>query len=339
MGTFRIGNVTLEHGVVLGPMAGYTSTAFRLLCRHYGAELCYTDMTLAGYVLAGDDGGPRYPRQAEGDRPLGVQLCGRDPDELARAARWCQDAGFDIVDLNLACPARKIVRKGYGGAMLGKPDEAVRFIETVRRAIDIPLTLKLRTGVRQRDDAFIDLGRQAERIGVQALILHPRSVHQRYTGRADWSQIARLVREVSVPVIGSGDVHTAQDAVAMLRQTGCAGVMIARGALGAPWVFRQTCALLATGRPGPPIPRSEQVRALQQHFHLLCRHTDTWHAVRLMRRAVVHYARRLCTGPRFRQAIARFETPDEFDRLMREFFAAEMDDVGRRPDDAVADGE
>ena len=325
MGTepLHIGGVTVEHGLVLGPMAGYTSPAFRLLCRHYGAELCFTDMTSAGYVLAGDDRGPRYPRLVEGDRPVGVQLCGRDADGLARAAERCQDMGFDIVDLNLACPAPKIVRNGYGGALLGNPDKALRFIDAVRRAIDIPLTIKLRTGLRYGDKTFLDLAVRAEQVGVQAVALHPRSVDQYYTGEADWSCIGELVRAVSIPVIGSGDVGLADDVPALFEQTGCAGVMIARGALGAPWVFRDALHVLTGGGPIEPVSRVEQVWAMCRHYRLLCRFCDPYYASRLMRCAVVHYAKRLKAGPRFREAIVRFETPDEFDALVRRFFPDE----------------
>ena len=323
MGAVRIGNVTLDHGLVLGPMAGYTSPAFRLLCRHYGAELCYTDMTLAGYVLAVDDGGPRYPRVVEGDRPVGVQLCGRDPDELARAARHCQAMGFDLVDLNLACPAPKVVRKGYGGALLDRPDDARRFIEPLRRAIDVPMTIKIRTGYRYGHDTFLEIGRRAAEAGVDAIALHARSVDQRYTGQADWTKIAQLVEAVDIPVLGSGDVHTAHDVVRLFGDTGCQGAIIARGALGAPWIFREATALVTTGEHPGAISRAEQVWALRRHFHLLCEHTDTWFAVRLMRRAAAHYARRLQTGGRFREAAARFESPAEFETLLHEYFPEE----------------
>ena len=324
MNALCIGNVTLKHGLVLGPMAGYTSPGFRLLARHYGAALCYTDMTMAGYVLKPDDGGPRYPRLVEGDRPVGVQLCGRDPDELARAARRCQDMGFDLVDLNLACPAPKVVRKGYGGALLGKPDEALRFVDAMRRAVDVPMTIKIRTGYRHGNDTFLDVARRAVDAGVDAIAFHPRSVDQRYTGQADWSKIKQLVDAVGVPVLGSGDVHGPEDVAAMFDQTGCQGVTIARGALGAPWVFREALALLTTGRLPAPTPRAERVWALRRHFQLLCECMDMWYAVRLMRRAAGHYGRRLHAGARFRQAIAYFQSPEQFEDLLEQTFHAEL---------------
>jgi tRNA-dihydrouridine synthase B len=320
---WRIGGLEFAHPFFLAPMAGLTSLAMRRLAREYGAAMCYSEMMLAGFVTKGNDQDDRYPRPREFDRPVGVQLCGKDPALMAEAARCVDDQGFDLVDINMACPVKKVGKKGYGGFLLREPELALRLIDAVRRVVHRPLTIKIRAGFHEGDDGYLDLSRRAVDAGVEAIAVHGRTVTQKYRGQADWTRIKALVDAVDVPVVGSGDVFTGAEAVRMHRETGCAGVMCARGAVGSPWIFRDALSLFRTGEPAPEPTREETVDVMRRHFEMLREYTSQGRAIRIMRRSSVYYSRKLHMGPRLRERLVKAVTPEAFHSALDDYAASE----------------
>jgi len=233
----KIGRLQLDSFVCLAPMAGITDLPFRLICRENGCSLAFTEMISAKGLCRGLAKSRRYLDSTLADRPLGVQLFGADAETLAEAARLVTDLGADLVDINMGCPARKVVRAGAGAALLKDLSLAVSILAAVRRATALPLTVKIRSGWNRGTIIAPQLGKIAEDCGVDAIVLHARTAEQGFGGVADWEQIRQLKQQLRIPVIGNGDVRSPQDAVRMTAQTGCDAVMIGRGAQGNPWIF------------------------------------------------------------------------------------------------------
>jgi nifR3 family TIM-barrel protein len=285
----KIGGLCLEHNVVLAPLAGITNLPFRILCRREGAALAYTEMVSVNGLVREGVNTLALLKSTPEDRPLGIQLFGDTPQSLAEAARMVDGYG-DLLDINMGCPVRKVVGTGAGSALLREPDKIAEIIRAVRAASRLPLTVKIRSGWHCGDDSYLEIARIAESEGCDAITLHPRSRAQMFSGHADWSQIARLKETVAIPVLGSGDLFSAADCLNMLRETGCDGVMIARGVLGAPWIFRQVAELAATGT-FTAVTNLQRVEAMRQHLELFCRETGEAIAVREMKKHVGWYAR------------------------------------------------
>ena len=285
----NIGSLVLKHNVVLAPLAGITNLPFRILCRREGAALAYTEMVSVNGLVREGVNTLALLKSVPEDRPLGIQLFGDTPQSLAEAARMVEGYG-DLLDINMGCPVRKVVGTGAGSALLREPDKIAEIIRAVRAATRLPLTVKIRSGWHCGDDSYLDIAKIAEAEGCDAITLHPRSRSQMFSGHADWRQIARLKENVTIPVLGSGDLFSAGDCLNMLRETGCDGVMIARGVLGAPWIFRQVAELAATG-VASAVTNLQRVEAMRQHLELFCREAGEQIAVREMKKHVGWYAR------------------------------------------------
>ena len=245
----------------LAPMAGVTNAPFRLVCREAGAgPLTSEEIDARAYVL-GNGKTETLARYLPAERPLAMQLLGADPDILAEAARRLQAAGADGIDLNMGCPVPKIVAKGQGSALMRDPLAAAVIFRTLRKAVSVPFTIKIRGGWDDRTINAVEIARLAESEGVNAVTVHPRTRSQLYTGRAPWDVIAAVVTAVRLPVVGNGDVRSVEDAHAMVAATGCAAVMIGRGALGAPWIFR-----------GAPLDRDGRAAIIRRHAALIEAH-------------------------------------------------------------------
>jgi tRNA-dihydrouridine synthase B len=243
----------------LAPMAGVTNAPFRLVCREAGAgPLTSEEIDARAYVL-GNDKTETLARYLPEERPLAMQLLGADPDILAEAARRLEGGGADGIDLNMGCPVPKIVAKGQGSALMRDPLAAAVIFRTLRKAvIRVPFTIKIRGGWDDHTINAVEIARLAESEGVDAVTVHPRTRSQQFTGRAPWDVIAAVVAAVRLPVIGNGDVRSVEDARAMVAATGCAAVMIGRGALGAPWIFR-----------GTPLDRDGRAAIIRRHAALI----------------------------------------------------------------------
>ena len=283
----RIGAVALPHNIMLAPLAGVTNLPFRLICRRQGASLAFTEMISVNGMVREGEKTRALLKSCREDRPLGVQLFGDDPHTLASAARMVADQA-DLLDINMGCPVRKVVASGAGSALLKDVARIAAIIRGVRAATRLPLTIKIRSGWQCGEQVYQEVGRIAEGEGCDAITLHPRSRSQMFTGQADWSLLARLKETVGIPVIGSGDLFSPEDCCRMLRETGCDGVMIARGALGNPWIFSQTLALL-TGRQPQPVTPLERAGIAEQHLQLQIEAMGEVAAVREMKKHLGWY--------------------------------------------------
>jgi tRNA-dihydrouridine synthase B len=245
----------------LAPMAGVTNAPFRLVCRECGAGRLTSEEIDARALVLGNAKTDALARYLPEERPLTMQLLGADPDVLAEAARRLEAAGADGIDLNMGCPVPKIVAKGQGSALMRDPLAAAVIFRTLRKAVRGPFTIKIRGGWDERTVNAVEIARLAESEGVDAITVHPRTRSQQFTGRAPWDVIASVVAAVRVPVVGNGDVASVDDARAMVAATGCAAVMIGRGALGAPWIFR-----------GEAIDRDARAAVIRRHADLIEAH-------------------------------------------------------------------
>ncbi|KAB0672089.1 tRNA dihydrouridine synthase DusB [Oryzomonas sagensis] len=285
----KIGRLSLAHNVVLAPLAGITNLPFRLLCRRNGAALAFTEMVSVNGLVREGTKTLALLKSCPEDRPLGIQLFGDTPESLAEAARMVAEYG-ELLDINMGCPVRKVVGTGAGSALLRDPAGIAAIVKAVRAATDLPLTIKIRSGWHCGDDTYLEIGRIAEAEGCDAVTLHPRSRSQMFSGHADWSQIARLKECLTIPVIGSGDIFSADDCRAMMAETGCDGVMIARGALGNPWIFRQVLELEERGAV-TPAAAAERADAMRQHLELFVQESGEAVAAREMKKHIGWYAR------------------------------------------------
>lgn len=314
-----IGSLTLANNLLLAPMAGITNLPMRLMARECGASLCFTEMVSVNGLVR--DGRKTFEllQSSPADRPLGIQLFGDDPRLLAEGARLVAGYG-DLLDINMGCPVRKVVNSGAGSALLRDPARVKEILREVRRATSLPLTIKIRTGWQADEPSFREIARIAEAEGCDAITLHPRSRAQMFEGHADRAKIAELKLAVKIPVIGSGDLFSAGDIDAMLRETGCDGVMVARGALGNPWIFREALALLAGNEPPPPTP-GERLAAALRHLELFADLAGERVAVREMRKHISWYARGVAGAARFRSLVNMLEGRETLIKALRDFFA------------------
>ncbi len=261
-----------KYRVLLAPMAGVSDIAFRTLCREQGADMAFTEMVSAKGLSFANEKTRHLLALAEGERQVAVQLFGHEPDVMASQAAWIEQTmgcALAYLDINMGCPARKIVSKGDGSALMREPALAADIVRAVRAAVEHPVTVKFRRGWAEGDETAIEFARRMEDAGACGVTVHGRYAEQLYRGSADWGVIARVKRAVDVPVVGNGDIRRGADAVHMARETGCDAVMIARGAEGNPWLFSQVQAALA-GEAEPAAPDvDERIAMARRHARLL----------------------------------------------------------------------
>ncbi|MBI5484551.1 MAG: tRNA dihydrouridine synthase DusB [Deltaproteobacteria bacterium] len=285
----KIGSLVLAHNVVLAPLAGITNLPFRLLCRREGASLAFTEMVSVNGLVRDGVRTRALLKSCPEDRPLAIQLFGDSPVDLAEAAKMVEDCG-DLLDINMGCPVRKVVGTGAGSALLQDPLRIAAIVRAVRAATALPLTIKIRSGWHSGDNVFLEVARIAEAEGCDAVTLHPRSRSQMFSGQADWSQIKALKAAVTIPVLGSGDLFDGCDCLRMLAETGCDGIMIARGALGNPWIFRQVLEIAEHGRM-TPVSVAERADTIIRHLSLFIGESGEAVAVRELKKHIGWYAR------------------------------------------------
>jgi tRNA-dihydrouridine synthase B len=284
--SWRIGDVEIPSRIVLAPMAGVSVQAFRRQGRRFGAGLVCSEMVSSCGLAYGNERTLGYLRIARDEHPLAVQIFGSEPERMAEAAERVVDAGADIVDINFGCPVRKVTKTGAGASALEDHELACRLAGAVVEAVDVPVSVKMRRGVRNGSRAALELGPKLEAIGVASLTLHPRSAQQMYTGTADHALTAELVERVSVPVVASGDVTDRDGAERLLRDTGAAAVMVGRGAQGRPWALRE----MAEGGPIEPDP-AEVVAELVRFMREVVREMGEERSVGFLRKFYGWYLR------------------------------------------------
>ncbi|MGW8483629.1 tRNA dihydrouridine synthase DusB [Microbacterium sp. NPDC055903] len=318
----RIGPIDIDVPVVLAPMAGITNTAFRRLCREYGAGLYVSEMITSRALVERNDVTMRLIRHHESETPRSIQLYGVDPGTIAEAVRIIvAEDHADHIDLNFGCPVPKVTRKGGGAAL---PWKTTLFADIVDQAVkaagDIPLTVKMRKGIDRDHLTFLDAGRAAENAGAAAVALHARTASEFYSGHADWNAIGELKQAVtSIPVLGNGDIWSADDAVRMMAETGCDGVVVGRGCLGRPWLFGDLAA--AFGAESRPVDATLGfvADAFRRHADLLVEFfEDEDRGCRDIRKHVSWYFKGYPVGGELRTALAKVESLAQMDDLLGE---------------------
>lgn len=322
----RIGPLKIEFPVVLAALASYSDLPYRLICRSLGAPYCATEAMLDRQMLLDGKLRDRLVRIDATDHPIAGQLMGNDPAVMAQAAAVLGDMGFDVIDLNFACPVKKVVAKKRGGYLMGQPDLALEIVRAVIEAVpDRPVTLKLRRTFRETDEtnaAFLRIARGAFEAGAAAVAVHARSVGQKYRGQADWDFIARVKREFpDRTIIGSGDIHTALDALRMIEQTGVDGVLAARGAIGNPWLFRQARDLAAGREPFEP-DLKEQSEVISRHLRLAESLYGPRRGLLTLRNFGIHYARLHPHPAKVRTAFISVKTDEDWRAVMETWYGA-----------------
>lgn len=319
--TLRIGPFEVDPPVVLAPMAGITNRAFRQLCQEYGAGLYVCEMITARAVVERHPGTMHMMSFAPGEHPRSMQLYGVDPETMREAVKIILGEGLaDHIDSNYGCPVAKVTRKGGGAAL---PVKRRLFGNIIRACVEAaepfgaPVTAKFRVGIDDEHETYLDAGRIAEAEGAAAVALHARTAAQRYSGQANWGKIAQLKQAVTtIPVLGNGDIFTAEDALRMVAETGCDGVVIGRGCLGRPWLFGELEAAFA-GRPIPAGPNLGEVAAvLRRHSELLVEHDGHDKAMRDLRKHMAWYFMGFPVGSALRRRFAMVTSLAELDELI-----------------------
>ncbi len=321
-GRLVIGKLGITPPLVLAPMAGHTTLPFRLLCRRAGAGLVVGEMISAKGLQHANRKTQLLTATCHQERPVALQLFGDAPEVLYNSISELEAAGADIIDLNMGCCVPKVRSANAGIELMADPARGIACAAAMVETASVPVTVKLRTGLVDGDDRYLEMAVRLAEVGVSAITLHARSAEQKMGGRADWAHIARLVDAVSVPVIGNGDVTGPHDVMAMFEQTGCAGVMCGRAALGRPWIFRQAAAAVE-GLPLPPDPSPAQIMAIVLcHAQMLVLQGDERAAMHQMRGQMAYYSRGLPHALRLRRGMQRIRALQELKRLVSEYLAA-----------------
>lgn len=316
----HIGPYTLPNALILAPMAGVTDRPFRRLCRELGAGLVVSEMVTSDTRLWNSRKSRRRLDHRGEPGPISVQIAGGEPAMLAEAARANVDQGARIIDINMGCPAKKVCKRAAGSALLSDPDLVARILDAVVKAVDVPVTLKIRTGPDRDNRNAVAIARLAEQAGIRSLAIHGRTRADKFNGEAEFDTIRAVVDAVGLPVIANGDIDSPQKAERILETTGASGIMIGRAAQGNPWIFRDTVHYLEHGRL-PPAPRVEEVRhAVLSHLSELHDFYGEYTGVRIARKHLGWYTQHLPGGEDFRRGFNNLEKASQQRRAVEQFF-------------------
>lgn len=314
----KIGNVELDSPVALAPMAGVTDLPFRILCREQGCGLMCTEMVSAKALLYKNRNTKPLLETKPEERPVAVQLFGSDPEIMSEMALMLEEGPYDIIDVNMGCPVPKIVNNGEGSALMKNPKLAGEILSAMTRKLKKPVTVKFRKGFNDESVNAVEFAKMAEQSGAAAVAVHGRTREQFYSGKADWDIIRQVKEAVRIPVIGNGDIFTPQDAGRMMEETGCDGVMVARGARGNPWIFSRIDHYLKTGEVLPKQGPEEVKQMILRHAELLVAFKGEYTAMREMRKHVSWYTAGYPHSAALRNEINLVETMEELTELVLE---------------------
>ena len=319
----KIGNVELENNVFLAPMAGVTDLPFRILCKEMGCGLVYSEMVSAKGILYDNKNTTELLEVDAKERPVAVQLFGSDPEILGAMAKKIEEYPIDIIDVNMGCPAPKIVKNGEGSCLMKTPELVGKIVRSLVESQKKPVTIKFRKGFDEEHINAVEIAKIAEANGASAVAVHGRTREQYYSGKADWDIIKEVKAAVQIPVIGNGDVDSPEKAKAIMDQTGCDGVMIGRAAEGNPWIFREVVSYLTDGTiPARPTNR-EKRELILRHAALQLEYKGEYTGVREMRKHLSWYTVGMPHSAHFRQTINTMEKMDELIRGVHDIFPDE----------------
>ncbi|NLZ39036.1 MAG: tRNA dihydrouridine synthase DusB [Firmicutes bacterium] len=310
----RIGKVTLKNKVILAPMAGVTDSIFRQLALEMGCALVYTEMISAKGLVYGAEQTLKMLEFQE--RPVAVQLFGNDPAAFAAAAEICARYMPDFIDVNMGCPVKKVVTKGEGSALMRNPRHAYAIVQALKKAVEIPITVKMRTGWDENSINVVEVAVAVQEAGASAIAVHGRTRAQGYSGTADWFRIKEVKDAVKIPVIGNGDIWRPEDARRMLQETGCDAVMLGRGVLGNPWLIRRTVHYLATGELLPEPGLNEKINMALRHLELAAQAKGEFIAVREMRKHIAWYLKGVKGAAAIRNKVMKAITKKEVKKIL-----------------------
>ena len=313
---WKIGSVEMENPFILAPMAGVTDLPFRMLCKEQGAGLLCTEMVSAKAISFHNKNTISLMQIDPSEHPVSMQIFGSEPDLMAEVAKSIEEQPFDILDINMGCPVPKVVNNGEGSALLKNPDLIREIVTKVSHAVKKPVTAKIRIGFEGYLVDPVEIAKIIEDSGAAAVAVHGRTREQYYSGKADWEIIRQVKEAVSIPVIGNGDVTSPERADAMVKETGCDGVMIARGAQGNPWIFSEMIEHERTGRI-PSRPTNEEIRKMMlRHAKLQLQYKGEYLGIREMRKHVAWYTKGLPGSAKLREEINRVESYAELEDLL-----------------------
>lgn len=313
----KIGTVELENNVFLAPMAGVTDLPFRILCKEMGCGLVYSEMVSAKGILYDNKNTTELLEIDPKERPVAVQLFGSDPEILGAMAKKIESYPIDIIDVNMGCPAPKIVKNGEGSCLMKTPELVGKIVKSLVESQSKPVTIKFRKGFDDDHINAVEIAKIAEANGASAVAVHGRTREQYYSGKADWDIIKQVKAAVNIPVIGNGDIFAPQDAKNLLEHTGCDAIMVGRGAQGNPWIFKRILHYLQTGELLPEPTAEERVEKALRHSQMLIDYKGEYIGIREMRKHMAWYMKGLPGAAELRGKLNYAETMTEMEALLR----------------------